>query len=177
MVSVPRDTNELVLAEVCFGQRQGARWFTRMCLPKAVRRGAQRSQRRFGLGERVACAVEDSSDEYTDWAAGEVVGLDHEVEEEDGVAGGIAPCAEIAPRSRRDLAPTRRATLGVRTLGVSTRGRTAGAHFLTHFSPTDPPLPPPPPSSYGRYEVRLDSGPTVLVHADEHWLVRGLDLP
>ena len=118
LVSVPQDNNACVRAEVCFGQRAGALWFTRMCLPKALRRGAQRaSARRFGVGERVACAVEDSEDSYTEWAAGTVEAVDHHVEDEDGVRGGLCP-----------------------------------------------------------YRVLLDSGSTVLAHADEHWLVRDLAL-
>lgn len=90
LVSVPKDENEVVRAEVCFGQRAGSIWFTRMCLPKALRRGAQRV-RRFGLHDRVACAVEDATDEYTDWAAGTVVEVDHVVEESEGVQGGVVP--------------------------------------------------------------------------------------
>jgi len=117
LVSVPRDKNEYARAEVCFGQRAGARWFTRMCLPKAIRKGSSRSQRRFGRGDRVACAVEDATGDYTEWVAGTVTALDHAVEDEDEVAGGVAP-----------------------------------------------------------YEVDLDGGATVLVHVDEHWLVRDLAL-
>ena len=115
LISVPKDTNDYVRAEVCFGA--DARSFTRMCLPKAIRRGSQRMQRRFGEGDRVACAVDDATSNYTNWAAGTVLALDHLVEDVDGVPGGRAP-----------------------------------------------------------YEVRLDSGPSVLVHADEHWLVRDLAL-
>ena len=117
LVSVPRDDNDCARAEVCFGQRAGAIWFTRMCLPKAVRKGAQRGQRRFREGDRVACAVEDASNDYTNWAAGTVMALDQLVEDSDGVPGGLVP-----------------------------------------------------------YKVQLDSGPIVLVHADEHWLVRDLVL-
>lgn len=118
LVSVPKDTNDYCRAEICFGQRAGARWFTRMCLPKAIRKGTRPSApRRFAAGDRVACAVEDATNEYTDWAAGTVEALDHLVEDSDGVPGGVAP-----------------------------------------------------------YQVRLDSGPAVLVHADEHRLVRSLEL-
>ena len=117
LVSVPQDSNEYARAEVCFGQRAGARWFTRMCLPKAVRKGSQRAGRRFKQTDRVACAVEDSTSNYTEWAPGTVVALDHKVEDEGGVPGGVAP-----------------------------------------------------------YEVKLDSGSTVLVHVDEHRLVRDLAL-
>jgi len=117
LVSVPRDSNDLARAEVCFGQRAGAICFTRMCLPKTVRKGVQRSQRRFARGDRVVCAVEDASDDFTDWAPGTVAAVDYLVDEEDGIAGGLAP-----------------------------------------------------------YQVLLDSGTAVLVHADEHWLVRDLAL-
>ena len=117
LVMVPVDSNEYARPEVCFGQRAGAIWFTRMCLPKAIRKGSQRSHRRFAKGARVACAVEDGTNQYTDWAPGTVQELDHLVEDSDGVRGGPAP-----------------------------------------------------------YQVLLDNGETVLVHADEHWLVRDLAL-
>lgn len=116
LISVPGDDNRYARAEVCFGQRDGAIWFTRMCLPKAVRRGSQKL-RRFCVGDRVACAVEDSTGDYSEWAAGTVRALDRLVEDARGVPGGLAP-----------------------------------------------------------YEVELDSGTVVLVHVDEHWLVRDLAL-
>jgi len=90
LVSVSKDDHNLVRAEVCFGQRAGAIWFTRMCLPKAVRKGSQRS-RRFGVHDRVACAVEDATDDYTDWAAGTVLEVDHCVEGLGGIEGGVVP--------------------------------------------------------------------------------------
>lgn len=53
LISVLKDERELVRAEVCFGQRVGASWFTAMCLP--MRRTAyQRVKPRFAQGERVA---------------------------------------------------------------------------------------------------------------------------
>ena len=116
LVSVRKDMNDVVRAEVCFGQRAGAIWLTRMCLPKSVRKGVSRV-RRFGLHDRVSCAVEDASGDYTDWAAGTVTALDHVVEDSDGIKGGVAP-----------------------------------------------------------YKVMLDGGSEVLVHADEHWLIRDLGL-
>ena len=115
MISAPSDDNSVIVAEVCFGQRRDALWFTRMCLPKAVRKGAQRSQR-FNMGDRVACAVEDATGNYADWAHGTVTAVGYPVEAEDGVAGGVAP-----------------------------------------------------------YQVLLDNGGcSVLVHQDEHWLLRDL---
>ena len=118
LVSVPKDSNQYARAEVCFGQRAGGLWFTRMCLPKAIRKGSQRGPRRFGIHDRVACAVEDSTNNFTEWAAGTVLAVDHPVDASDGVPGGFAP-----------------------------------------------------------YQVRLDqSDATILVHMDEHWLVRDLAL-
>eukprot|EP00966_Prymnesium_polylepis_P304741 7040950-Prymnesium_polylepis.1 len=117
LVTVPIDDNDVVRAEVCFGRRAGALWFTRMCLPKAARKGSQRA-RRFCKGDRVACAVEDATGSHTDWAAGTVLTVDHVVESEEGVGGGVAP-----------------------------------------------------------YAVKLDAGDdVVLVHQDEHWLIRDLEL-
>jgi hypothetical protein len=119
LVSVPEDTNAVVRAEVCFGQRAGAGWFTRMSAPRTVRKGSQRV-RRFGVHDRVVCAVEDATDAYTDWAAGTVRAVDHFVADSEGAAAGSAL---VVP-----------------------------------------------------YEVLLDSGCAVLVHADEHWLIRDLAL-
>ena len=116
LISVPKDNNGVIRAEVCFGQRRGALWFTRMSLPKVIRKGSQRT-RRFGVGDRVACAVEDATGDFSDWAAGTVAALDFPVEAEDGVEGGNAP-----------------------------------------------------------YQVTLDNGASVLVHQDEHWLLRDLAL-
>ena len=84
------------------------------CLPT---RASAAARRRFAVDDRVACAVADASGAWTDWAAGTVLALESQVEEEGGVPGGLAP-----------------------------------------------------------YEVRLDSGHTVLVHADEHYLLRDLAL-
>lgn len=115
--SAPEDTNDYVRAEVCFGQRSDALLWTLRCLPQAKARGS-RPSRRFRVGERVACAVENASDDgYTEWAAGTVDAVDHPVDGFDGLAGGAVP-----------------------------------------------------------YKVALDSGACVLVHRDEHWLVRDLAL-
>lgn len=106
-----------VRAEVCFGQRAGAAHFTRMCLPKAPRQ--KRRAPRFAPGERVACAVEDATSEYSDWAAGTVLAVDGTVEEWAGY-------------------PEARSTVP--------------------------------------YRVGLDGGGIVLVHRDEHVLIRELAL-
>ena len=79
LVSVPTDTSEQVRAELCFGQRAGAVHFTRMCLPKALRQ--KRRTLRFAVGERVACAVEDATSEYSDWSAGTVLAVHYTVKE------------------------------------------------------------------------------------------------
>mmetsp|Transcript_26252 Transcript_26252/g.56664 ORF Transcript_26252/g.56664 Transcript_26252/m.56664 type:complete len:349 (-) Transcript_26252:418-1464(-) len=92
LVSVPKDNNDYVRAEVCFGQRAGAEWFTRMCIRRGVCKGCNRnSRRRFGQGDRVACAVEDPSNDFTEWAAGTVLTVDHRVEDAETVPGGTVP--------------------------------------------------------------------------------------
>ena len=70
LVSVPKDMSTHCRAEVCFGQRAGALLFTLLSLP-LPRRGSVRSFR-FAVGERVACAVEDETDDFSVWAAGTV---------------------------------------------------------------------------------------------------------
>ena len=89
LVSVPKDIQDVVRAEVCFGARAGALHFTRMCLPShSKKRGA----RRFAVGERVACAVEDATSDFSDWAAGTVISVDHPIEPlEEGGVGGTVP--------------------------------------------------------------------------------------
>lgn len=76
LVTVPNDISNLVRAEVCFGSRADALFFTLFSLPMA----ASKKPRRFAVGERVACAVEDDSDEYSMWAAGTVTEVDVSVE-------------------------------------------------------------------------------------------------
>ena len=78
LISVPEDVNDLVRPEVCFGQRAGALWFTLFCLPTRPSK-----TRRFAVGERVACAVEDATDTYTVWAAGVVLAVDPGLEPDD----------------------------------------------------------------------------------------------
>lgn len=114
VISVPSDRNGTCRAEVCFGQRAEALNFTLACWMQQKPDG---KPRRFAIGARVACAVEDASNQYTDWAAGTVV-------------------------------------LVNRILSQSTAGLAACVP----------------------YEVKLDKGPTVLVHRDDHYLVRDLML-
>ena len=115
------DTYKHCVPEVCFGQRGRALWWTLFCLP-------QHSVRtfRFGVGDRVAVAVEDKSDDYSVWAAGTVVEKDFSVE---------ADASQLMP------------------------------HRKWHEAATHIP-----------YRVKLDSGSKVVVHRDEHWLVRDLFL-
>ena len=121
MISVPMDEYDTVRAEVCFGQRSGALWFTLFSLP--LRRS---QERRFSVGERVACAVEDETDDYSVWKGGTVLDVDYSVADDakallpDGDWEGEAGCVP--------------------------------------------------------YRVKLDSGCKVLVHRDDHWLVRDLEL-
>jgi len=74
LISVPRDDYDLCRAEVCFGQRAGALWFTLFCKPL---RHAKAS--RFTVGDRVTCAIEDDTNDYSLWAAGVVVDVDCDV--------------------------------------------------------------------------------------------------
>ena len=123
LISVPNDEYDLCRAEVCFGQRAGALLFTLFCLPPARPR---KGKRRFAEGERVACAIEDETNDYSVWAAGTVLEVDHSIEER-----------------ARELLPER---------------QWAGGFAVVP------------------YRVGLDSGGEVLVHRDEHWLVRDLAL-
>ena len=121
LISVPRDDSANVRAEVCFGVLADALVFTLFCLPLQ-----QTKKRRFRISERVACAIEDSTGDYSVWAAGTVLEVDRNVQD-----------------SAKELFPARewKGNAGV--------------------------IP---------YRVRLDTGTEVLVHRDEHWLVRDLVL-
>jgi len=78
LISVPQDDNDICRAEVCFGQRgKGDLWFTLRCKPTRCTK-----IRRFGVGDRVACAVEDTTGNYTVWAAGTVVDVNYNVEQD-----------------------------------------------------------------------------------------------
>lgn len=112
LISVPKDDYDVVRAEVCFGRRAGALWFTLFCAPQRVAKA-----KRFGKGARVACAVEDSTNDFSIWAAGTVIDVDYTVEQD--------------------------------------------------LKASDVRVP---------YRVQLDLGDVVLVHRDEHWLVRDLAL-
>ena len=77
---------------------------------------------RFRIGDRVACAVEDATTNFTMWAAGTVSEVNYSMEQ-----------------ALKSLLPEE-----------EWKG---DACFLP-------------------YRVELDNGLTVLVHRDEHWLVR-----
>ena len=83
LISVPRDEYEVCRAEVCFGQRAGALLFTLFCLP--LRK--DRRKLRFGVGERVVCAVEDESNDWTVWRTGTVLDVDFSIEDAEGRRG------------------------------------------------------------------------------------------
>ena len=122
LISVPRDEYEVCRAEVCFGQRAGALLFTLFCLP--LRK--DRRKLRFGVGERVVCAVEDESDDWTVWRTGTVLDVDFSIEDE---AKAVFPTRDWSGEAGR--------------------------------------VP---------YRVQLDGSVCVLVHRDEHWLIRDLAL-
>ncbi len=121
LISVPRDDNACCLAEVCFGRNAGGLWFTLFCLPSQPKK---QPRRRFAVGERVACAVEDESNDFSSWRAGTVLDVDCCIESD---AQALLP----------------------------------GRDWSGALVP---------------YRVALDAGATVLVHKDEHWLVRDLAL-
>lgn len=91
LVNVPLDQSNVIVPEVCFGQREGGLWFTRMCLPKAIKKGSRRVTQRFREGDRVACAVEDETGDLSNWAAGTVMTVDFKVDDCESIAGGVAP--------------------------------------------------------------------------------------
>ena len=119
LISVARDASEVCRAEICFDaeNERGVELALR-CLPT---RATAAARRRFAVSDRVACAVADASDAWTDWAAGTVLEVDHAVD------------ADAAKRFSRS-------------------------------------------GSRVPYRVRLDAGRDVLVHRDEHSLVRDLAL-
>ena len=120
MICVPVDDNDCCAPEVCFGQRAEALWWTLFCLPPA-----QATARRFRVSDRVAVAVEDETDDFSDWASGTVIEVDFSLE---------AEANQLFPH---------------RSWGNASR------------------IP---------YKVQLDNGSRVIVHRDEHWLVRDLAL-
>lgn len=128
LISVPSDHYNVCTAEVCFGQRSDGLYFTMCCLPdKTTAKQASKRKRRFAVGDRVACAVEDATENYSEWKAGTVLDIDHSLEESAKTQFPSVPSSKWAG-------------------------------FCVP------------------YRVRLDGGATVLVHRDEHWLIRDLAL-
>jgi hypothetical protein len=132
LISVPRDVNTLVTAERCFGQRAGALWSTMFAMPRRFMKA-----KRFKVGDRVVCAVEDDTDRFTEWKAGTVTDVNYSIE-----ADAKTFLDELGDQAS--------------TLTKSRSWTKEGA------------LVP--------YRVELESGCKVLVHRDEHWLVRDLEL-
>ena len=79
LIAVPEDDNNCCAPEVCFGQRgvEDDLWWTLFCIPHY-----QPKTRRFAVGDRVACAVEDVTDDYSRWAPGTVIQVDVSLEED-----------------------------------------------------------------------------------------------
>jgi len=125
-IAVPKDDYDLIRAEVCFGQRGSALWFTLCSMPEGPPAAAAAAPRRFGVGDRVACAIEDDTNDHGAWGAGTVLDVDYSVEGD------------------------------------------ATALLLQREWGGDAGIMP--------YRVQLDGGRKVLVHRDEHWLVRELAL-
>lgn len=124
LLPVKADDSTQCRAEVCFGQRADGFLSTLSSMPPIPRGKA--SVRRFKAGERVAVAVEDATDKYSDWVAGTVVDVDYSVAEK---AATLLPSRDWS--GNKGVVP---------------------------------------------YRVELDSGGSVLVHKDEHWLLRDLEL-
>ena len=70
VVSVPSDNDACVQPEVCFGRKADAGWLTLACA-----RRQSLVKLRFGVGDRVACAVEDATAGVGIWVAGTIQAL------------------------------------------------------------------------------------------------------
>ena len=127
LIAAPVDANDTIRPEVCFGQSSDSLEFTLMCLPAQHKS----ESRRFSVGERVACLIEDSvpDPQGTVWAAGTINEVDVSMET---AAQKLVEGSRMAPREW--------------PLGVTA----------------------------APYRVQMDKGFSVLVHKDEHWLVRDL---
>mmetsp|Transcript_16560 Transcript_16560/g.51538 ORF Transcript_16560/g.51538 Transcript_16560/m.51538 type:complete len:242 (+) Transcript_16560:477-1202(+) len=74
LIIVPFDANAVCRAEICFGESvSGGEGMAVRCAPARE----PKRPRRFAVGDRVAVAVEDPSDNFTDWAGGTVAAVDH----------------------------------------------------------------------------------------------------
>ena len=123
LFSAPCDDNDTIRAEICFGRSTDGVVFTLYCLPQVC----SSKPRRFAVGERVACAVEDCipTPTGTVWAAGTVLEL------------------EVS-------------------MGAAAEARSSGRKWGSSGVPC------------AAYRVQIDAGYSVLVHKDEHWLIRDL---
>ena len=72
LIAVPADVSSTILPEVCFGLRQDGAYFARDCL---LPKGRCPPVLRFGVGDRVAVAVEDATGDFAAWRAGRVAAL------------------------------------------------------------------------------------------------------
>jgi hypothetical protein len=73
LIHVKHDTSAHCLAEVCFGKRASALYYTLYCRPRG-------EAWRFAAGDRVAVAVEDRTGDFSVWAAGTVLSTSVDVE-------------------------------------------------------------------------------------------------
>ena len=74
LISVPYDEYAICRAEICFGLLSpNDLGFSLRCKPSRLPK-----QRRFKLGDRVACAVEDEDADYTTWAPGTITDVDYD---------------------------------------------------------------------------------------------------
>ena len=121
VVCAPRDDNDVVRAEVCFSQDADGLSFALYCKPRNPTK-----TRRFGVGDRVACAIDDITGDDITWASGTVRDVNY----------------DVGPDARK-------------------------AFPSWDWPCADGVLP---------YRVLLDNDEHVLVHRDEHWLVRDLRL-
>ena len=82
LISAPSDNNDTIRPEVCFGQDSDGPMFTLMSLPH-VANTQKAFPRRFNIGERVACLIEDAipDPQGSVWAAGTVTEVDINMEE------------------------------------------------------------------------------------------------
>ena len=106
--------------------------------PPAIRR-LRVSSRRFSQGDRVACAVEDASGDYSDWAAGTVQVVDYRVDaasDYPAVAGGLGWAAgrprpqRARPRGGRDGRGARRTRGPLAAAAAVQRLEDGGASYV-----------------------------------------------
>ena len=77
LIAAPVDHPSVIRAEVCFGQRKESLLLTLACLPE-IKQQTQ-PKLRFCIGDRVACALEDATNDCSLWGAGTVVDINYSV--------------------------------------------------------------------------------------------------